>query len=223
LKGRDPLATLAKDLVFERFVVGMLQTNCYLLGDRGSRRAVVVDPGGDCDRIARRITEEKLQLAAILNTHNHFDHVMDAWKLKERLGGEIYLHEKDQPFLRDSITGMGSFFGLSPGTSDMEIDRNYGDGELLRFGALELRVLETPGHSPGHVSLHFLPAGLVLVGDTLFAGSIGRTDFPGGSYEQLIRSVREKIFPLDPQTMVFPGHGPETTVAHEKRTNPFFR
>lgn len=211
-----------EDLIFERFVVGMLQTNCYLLADPHSRKAVIVDPGGGCDRILRRITEANLDLVAIANTHSHFDHVMDAWKLKKRLGGEIYLHPKEEPFLWDSVTGMGAFFGMNSGTSDMRIDRTYQEGDLLQVGSMEFRVLDTPGHSPGHVSLHLPPANLILVGDTLFAGSIGRTDLPGGSYEQLIRSVREKIFPLDPGTVVFPGHGPETTVGEERRTNPFF-
>ena len=208
-------------MIFERFVVGMLQTNCYLLGDPESKQAVVVDPGGENDRIARRLEEMGLQLAAILNTHAHFDHIMDSWTLKARAGGEIYLHPLDQPLLKDSMVGMGALAhaGKMP---DVQIDRHFREGDQLTFGGIHITVIETPGHSPGHVSLHLPEAGIMLVGDTIFAGSIGRTDFLGGSYEQLISSVREKIFVLDARTRLFPGHGPETTVATEKATNPFF-
>ena len=208
-------------MVFEHFVVGMLQTNCYLLGDKTARKAVVIDPGGDMARIARRIGELDLDLVAILATHAHFDHVMDAWNLKGKLGGAIYLHPNDYPLLHDGMAGMGAVSGRS-GTPDLSIDHPLHDGDRLEFGSIHLDVLETPGHSPGHVSFHFAEAGTIFVGDTLFAGSIGRTDFAGGSYEQLIRSVREKIFPLDGATTVYTGHGPKTTVEREKKSNPFF-
>jgi hydroxyacylglutathione hydrolase len=184
---------------------------------------VVIDPGGDSERIARRIRQMGLKLVAILNTHGHFDHIMDAWALKRILGGEIYLHSKDEATFQQSMAGMGSFFGLKRHETDEKIDHNLQEGESLAFGAICLQVLETPGHTPGHVSFHMSDAGVIFVGDTLFAGSIGRTDFPGGSYAQLIRSVREKIFPLDGKTVVHPGHGPETTVERERKSNPFFR
>ncbi|MFP5214184.1 MAG: MBL fold metallo-hydrolase [Acidobacteriota bacterium] len=208
-------------MIIERFVVGMLQTNCYLLGDPQARKAVVIDPGGDAARLASRIQELGLDLAAIVNTHAHFDHVMDAWSLKGKLGGEIYLHEKDQALLQDRMVGMGAMFseGKAP---KVRIDRSMKEGDVLEFGAIRMTVLETPGHTPGHVSLHVPDARVIFVGDLIFAGSIGRTDFPGGSYDHLLRSVREKIFTLDGATVVYPGHGPETTVEREKRTNPFF-
>ena len=210
-------------MIIESFVVGMLQANCYLLGDDKSRLAVVIDPGGDSERIIRRILQLGLDLVAILNTHGHFDHVMDAWTLKQRLGGEIYLHLKDEVIFRQSMAGMGSLFALKGRSSGGKVDRNLTEGESLIFGPIHLKVLETPGHTPGHVSFHISDVGAVFVGDTLFAGSIGRTDFPGGSYNQLIRSVREKIFVLQGKTVVYPGHGPKTTVEHEKRSNPFFQ
>lgn len=208
-------------MIFEQFVVGLLQTNCYLLGDTNSRQAVVIDPGGDMERIARTVEELGLDLSAILITHAHYDHVMDAWNLKGKLGGEIYLHPRDFPLLHDGVAGMGALLRRS-GIRDLTVDRQLQEGDRLEFGAVCLDVLETPGHSPGHVSFHFAKANAIFVGDTLFAGSIGRTDLPGGSYTQLIRSVREKIFPLDGGTKVYTGHGPETTVENEKRTNPFF-
>ena len=209
-------------MIIESFVVGMLQANCYLIGDDKSRLAVVIDPGGDSDRIGRRIQQLGLDLVAILNTHGHFDHVMDAWALKQQSGGEIYLHSKDEAIFRQSMAGMGSLFSPKGRSSGGKIDRNLSEGESLNFGSIHLGVLETPGHTPGHVSFHLSEVGAIFVGDTLFAGSIGRTDFPGGSYNQLIRSVREKIFVLDGKTLVYPGHGPKTTVEHEKRSNPFF-
>ncbi len=209
-------------MILEHFTVGMLQTNCYLAGDEASRTAVVVDPGGDSDRIVCRIRELGLNLAAILNTHAHFDHVMDAWTLKSKLGGDIYLHPKDEPLLKDKMVGMGAVLRSAGGVSALKIDRSLREGDLLTFGSMRFNVLETPGHTPGHVSFHLSDTDIIFVGDTLFAGSIGRTDFIGGSYDQLIRSVREKIFTLREKTVVYPGHGPQTTVEYEKRTNPFF-
>jgi hydroxyacylglutathione hydrolase len=209
-------------MIIERFIVGMLQTNCFLLGDPQTRQAVVIDPGGDADKIANRIEELGLSLSAILNTHGHYDHVMDAWTLQKRLGGEIYLHQKDQPLLQDSMVGMGSFFASISQAPKMKIDHGLKENDVLEFGSIRLHVFETPGHTQGHVAFHFSDAGIIFVGDTLFAGSIGRTDFPGGSFDQLISSVQQKIFPLKGETIVYPGHGPKTTVEREKRTNPFF-
>lgn len=210
-------------MVLEQFVVGMLQTNCYLLGDPQTKQAVVIDAGGDGERIIHHIQELGFKLVAIINTHGHFDHVLDAWNLQKRLGGEIYMNPTDESLLRDPMVGMGAFFGSGSKAPDTKIDHPLKEGDLLTFGSIKLEVFETPGHTPGHVSLYCSEAKIVFVGDTLFAGSIGRTDFPGGSFDALIRSVREKIFPLPGETIVYPGHGPETTVEREKRTNPFFR
>ncbi len=210
-------------MIFEQFAVGMLQTNFYLIGDPASRKAVVIDPGGDGDRIVSRVENLGLELAAILCTHAHFDHVSDAWHVKERLGGAIYLSERDESLLYDRMVGMAAVGKLPPQKDALKIDHFLVEEDLLQFGAIELKVLSTPGHTPGHMSLYFDKGERIFVGDTLFAGSIGRTDFPGGSYEQLIGAVREKIFSLPGKTMVLPGHGPQTTVDREKRSNPFFR
>ncbi len=210
-------------MIFEQFAVGMLQTNCYLIGDPTSKKAVVIDPGGDGDRIAARIENLGLEPAAIVCTHAHFDHVSDAWHLKDLMGGSIYLSEKDESLLYDRMVGMGAMGKATPRKGELKIDHFLVEGDLLRFGAIELKVLATPGHTPGHMSLYFENEERIFVGDTLFAGSIGRTDFPGGSYEQLIGAVREKIFSLPGKTRVLPGHGPQTTVEREKRSNPFFR
>lgn len=210
-------------MIFHHLVVGMLQTNCYILGDPETLQGVVIDPGGDARRIAGKVMDLGLHIEAILNTHGHFDHISDAWSLKEKVGGEIYLHDKDKPTVLHGMVGMGLVRTLDPQSEKTRIDRSFAQGDRISVGGLQFDVYETPGHTPGHVSLHVARAGVIFVGDTLFAGSIGRTDFPGGSYPQLIRSVREKIFPLDGETVVYPGHGPSTTVWREKKTNPFFR
>jgi len=209
-------------MILEQLVVGMLQTNCYLLADEQTRQVVVIDPGGDASRIIGRIRQLGLELVAILSTHGHFDHVLDAWTLKEALGGFIFLHPKDEPLLMDHKVGLGALFTATARSPRGKVDEWLEEGEELSFGNIRLKVLETPGHTSGHVAFHMADAGILFVGDTLFAGSIGRTDFPGGSYPRLIQSVKEKIFTLDDATRVLPGHGPETTVGREKRTNPFF-
>ena len=213
---------LGQNLILECLPVGMLQTNCYIMADAVNQQAVVIDPGGNSQQIAARIQDHNLNLAAILSTHAHFDHIMDAWSLKERLGGEIYLHSREQAVLLDRTVGLGAVGGAFSGAADRKIDKWLQEGDHLTFGCLQLVVFETPGHSPGHVAIHCPEEGLIFVGDALFAGSIGRTDFLGGSYEQLIASVREKIFSLDGNTVVYPGHGPATTVDIERKTNPFF-
>jgi hydroxyacylglutathione hydrolase len=209
-------------MILERFVVGMMQTNCYLLGDPATRQAAVIDPGGDGHRIAGRLRELDLELAMILNTHGHFDHVLDAWLLKQELGGDVFLHADDQAILEDRSVGLVAPLAATSKSPRGSVNHWLREGDRLQIGSLQLEVLETPGHTPGHVSFYLAAANVIFVGDTLFAGSIGRTDFPGGSYEELIHSVKTKIFPLDEATVVLPGHGPETTVGEEKRSNPFF-
>ena len=209
-------------MILERFVVGMMQTNCYLLGDPATRQAAVIDPGGDGHQIAGRLRELDLELAMILNTHGHFDHVLDAWLLKQELGGDVFLHANDQAILEDRSVGLVAPLAATSKSPRGSVDQWLHEGDRLQIGSLQLEVLETPGHTPGHVSFYLPAANVIFVGDTLFAGSIGRTDFPGGSYEELIRSVKTKIFPLDEATVVLPGHGPETTVGEEKSSNPFF-
>lgn len=209
-------------MILEHFVVGMLQTNCYILGDPVRGVAAVIDPGGEAKRIALFLDKKNLKLDAILLTHGHFDHVLDAWKLKELAGGLIYLHPADRPLLKDRMVGLGALLSGHFTSSIGSVDVDLSEGQRLYVGDLALDVLETPGHTPGHVSFYLKDQKIVFVGDTLFAGSIGRTDFPGGSYEGLINSVRTKIFTLGDDVIVYPGHGPRTTVGREKATNPFF-
>jgi len=205
-------------LILRTLVVGPLQTNCYLLGCERTRLAAVIDPGGDAEVIISTVEREDLNVLFIINTHGHFDHTAANKPLKEATGAELLIHKADAPFLArqsQSAASWGIYIDDSPPP-----DRYIEEGDLIVFGDVTLEVLHTPGHSPGGVSL--FTDKVVFVGDALFAGSIGRTDFPGGDYDTLIQSVRSKIFTLGDDVTVYPGHGPATTVGNEKRFNPFF-
>ena len=178
--------------------------NCFILGDESSGQGVVIDPGGNVDQIADILEGHKLGLESIINTHGHWDHTGGNADLKRTCGGRILIHAAEERR------------GFTP-------DGYLEEGDTISFGPEVLRVLETPGHSPGGISLYLAEEQVVFVGDLLFAGSIGRTDLTGGSFEVLIRSVKEKIFPLGDGVRVLPGHGPMTTIGQEKRSNPFLR
>jgi glyoxylase-like metal-dependent hydrolase (beta-lactamase superfamily II) len=199
-------------------VVGPIQANCYILGCERTKEAAVIDPGGDVDKILMTLTKDKLHCVYIINTHGHFDHTGDNKRLKEVTGAKLVIHRADAPMILDQGSS-GGMWGMkvedSPPPDFYVEERN-----VITFGDISLQVLHTPGHSPGGISL--VSDKMVFVGDSLFAGSIGRTDLPGGDYEELIRNVKEKIFPLGDDIVIYPGHGPKTTVGREKRSNPFF-
>lgn len=199
-------------------VVGPIQANCYIMGCGRTKLAAVIDPGGDANRILMVLAKEGLRLVYIINTHGHFDHTTDNKRLKEVTGAQLVIHRADAPMIMNQ-SGQGSMWGMRIENSPAP-DRYVEEGDMITFGDISLKVLHTPGHSAGGISL--FTDKMVLVGDTLFAGSIGRTDFPGGDYESLIRHVREKIFTLGDDVVVYSGHGPRTTVGQEKQTNPFF-
>jgi len=189
--------------MLKKVVVGIYQSNCYLLGCEKSGEGVVIDPGEEVLRIVKLISETNLRIRAILITHGHFDHTGGAEELRRITGASVYIHPGDA------------------GALGFRADASLSDGEEIAVGRYKVRVLHTPGHSPGGVSFH--APGAVFSGDTLFAGSVGRTDFAGGDHHALVRAVVEKIFPLGDHIRVYPGHGPATTIGQEKRTNPFFR
>jgi glyoxylase-like metal-dependent hydrolase (beta-lactamase superfamily II) len=199
--------------------VGPIQANCIILGCDETQNGVVIDPGDDVPRILKIIEEAGLDLRYIVNTHGHFDHVGGNAALKAATEAPILIHPEDAPML-GQLTASARNFGLNAENSP-DPDRLIEEGEIIEFGTLSLKVLHTPGHTPGGVSLAM--DGKVFVGDTLFAGSIGRTDFPGGDYGTLIHSIQQKLFSLDDEVVVYTGHGPETTIGQEKRTNPFAR
>jgi len=206
-------------MILETFPVGPLQCNCTILGDEQLREAIVIDPGDDVSRIHRRLTERGLTLKQILVTHAHIDHVGGALKLKRLTGAPIYMNENDLPLL-EMMGAQAAWLGLStPETAPP--DSVLADGQTVGLQNYAARVLHTPGHTQGSICLHFAPLRLLIAGDTLFAGSIGRTDLPGGDFDQIIESIQSRLMALPDETNVIPGHGPATTIGEERRSNPF--
>jgi len=189
--------------MLRKLVVGPYQANCYILGDKETGEGLVIDPGDEVFRIVKEISHLGLTVRYILMTHGHIDHVGGAQELRRITKAPVWIHPLD-------AAGLG-----------FRQDGDLVEGQDIIVGRYTLSVIHTPGHSPGGVCFH--TAGAVFTGDTLFAGSIGRTDFPGGNHHQLIQGVMEKIFPLGDDVRVYPGHGPSTTIGRERKTNPFFR
>jgi hydroxyacylglutathione hydrolase len=209
-------------MILEKLVVGPIQCNCYILGCEATREALVIDPGDDIDLILAALKKHNLQLKAIFCTHAHMDHVGGLAKLKAKTGARAMMQEEDLSFYQNLAT-QAAWMGLpAPGVT--EIDELLRDGMTVSFGNYSGQVVSTPGHTRGSCCLH-LPGSpdWFFSGDTLFQGSVGRTDLWGGSYEELINSIQRKILPLDDSVRVLPGHGPETTIGMEKRYNPFLQ
>jgi len=204
-------------LIIKEIAVGPLMANCFIVGCKKTKETVVIDPGGDADRILSSLAASKLTVKYIINTHGHFDHVSGNADMKKATGADILIHPLDAPML-GRLSQNAAFFGISVENSP-SCDQTIEEGETISFGEIGLKVIHTPGHTPGGISLY--TDGIVFVGDTLFAGSIGRTDFPGGDYETLITSIQEKLFPLGDDVRVLNGHGPETTIGREIQYNPF--
>jgi glyoxylase-like metal-dependent hydrolase (beta-lactamase superfamily II) len=204
-------------LLIHSLTVGPIQANCYILGCTDTREAAVIDPGGESDRILVKLAQDRLTLKAIVNTHGHFDHVGANKRLREATGAPIMIHRLDAPML-GRLSSSAASWGLSAEDSPAP-DRVLEEGDRITFGKITLGVLHTPGHTPGGISLY--ADGCVFVGDTLFAGSVGRTDFPGGSAETLKRSIQTKLFTLGDDVQVYPGHMGPTTIGEERRNNPF--
>ncbi len=201
------------------FVVGPLQSNSYLAIDEPSRRAVVIDPGMESEAVLDTVRRRQLSVESIIITHGHFDHVFSGALFKTQTGAEVVMHPNDLPLLAE-VPQTARFFGINaPRPPDP--DRLVREGDTVAVGGLSLRVLETPGHTPGSISLCLDDA--VFVGDTLFAGSVGRTDLAGGSLEVLLNSIRTKLLTLPDRTMVYAGHGPATSIGAERRDNPFLQ
>jgi glyoxylase-like metal-dependent hydrolase (beta-lactamase superfamily II) len=208
-------------MILETFPVGPLQCNCTILGDEQTGEAIVIDPGEEIGRIQKRLAAHGLKLKQILVTHGHIDHVGGALKLKRLTGAPIYLNEGDLEQL-DLMQEQANWLGVeTPETAPP--DQSLSDGMTVGLGSYPGTVLYTPGHTQGSVCLHFAPLKLLVAGDTLFAGSIGRTDLPGGNYDQIIDSIHSRLLALPDETKVLPGHGPASTIGTERRSNPFLR
>jgi glyoxylase-like metal-dependent hydrolase (beta-lactamase superfamily II) len=208
-------------MILETFPVGPLQANCTILGDEEAGEAIVIDPGDEVGRIARRLAALGLKLKQILITHAHIDHVGGALKLKRLTGAPILLNENDLPLLKMMEMQAGWLGMETPETAPP--DESLADGLRVGLDRYPAEVLHTPGHTQGSVCLHFAPLKMVIAGDTLFAGSIGRTDLPGGNSRQIIDSIESRLMALPDETRVLPGHGPATTIGAERRSNPFLR
>ena len=204
-------------MIIKKLAVGPIQANCFIAGCEETRHAAVIDPGDEADRILLALAEAKLNVVQIVNTHGHFDHVGANRRMKQATGAPILIHALDAPML-GLLSRSAAAWGMSAENSPPP-DRTIDEGDLIEVGTHTFRVLHTPGHTPGGVSL--LCDRVLFVGDTLFAGSVGRTDFPGGSFDELKASIRGKLFTLPPEVTVYTGHGPETTIGAEKRSNPF--
>ncbi len=206
-------------MILETLEVGPLAVNCYILGPQRGGEGVVIDPGAEPEVIEKAIESCGLsgKIRYILATHCHFDHVGAVKELKEITSARFFIHKGDVELL-DSLEDQASFFGC-PEVERPEVDGFVADGDTIDLNGLELKVAHTPGHSKGGVC--YLTDDKVFVGDTLFAGSVGRTDFPGCSAEELIGSIRKKLLPLGEDVAVYPGHGPSTTIGRERRSNPF--
>lgn len=204
-------------MIIEKLTLGPIMANCFIIGCEETKEAAVIDPGDEADKILMALAELKLTVKYIINTHGHFDHVGANKRLSEVTKAPILIHTLDAPLL-NQLSATAAAWGLKTENSPKP-DRLLEDGDTITFGTITLKVIHTPGHSPGGISLY--TDGHVFVGDTLFAGSIGRTDFPGGDYEVLIAGIRNKLFLLGDDVKVHPGHMGDTTIGTEKKTNPF--
>jgi len=206
-------------MIHEIIPVGPLQCNCSVIGDETTREAMVIDPGDDIEEVLALIDKHNLQVKQVVITHAHIDHVGGAMKLRAATGAPILLNQNDYALLK-MLDVQAAWIGMKdPGK--VEIDQSVGQADTVRAGSLTANVIHTPGHTEGSVCLYFPAESKLIAGDTLFAGSIGRTDLPGGSMEKIINSLHERVLTLPDDTLVVPGHGPLTTIGEERESNPF--
>jgi glyoxylase-like metal-dependent hydrolase (beta-lactamase superfamily II) len=209
------------DIIVETIPVGPLQCNCTILGDLVSRKAIVVDPGGDAEILLERLVELDLQVERIIHTHAHLDHFLASGKMKEATGAKLALHREDL-FLWDMLEDQCRMFGI-PFEPPPPPDQWLENEEEIDLNDLQGKALHTPGHTPGSMCFLFESQKLLIAGDTLFQGSIGRTDLWGGDFKKLEKSIQEKLYTLDEETSVITGHGESTSIGHEMRANSFVR
>ncbi len=207
-------------MIIKQMIVGHMEVCCYMVGCPQTRKAVLIDPAGNEDKVVAAARSLELEVQYIVNTHGHPDHTCGNRRIKELTGAKIVMHELDDDFFRDSNFGMFQQMGFEP---TPPADIRVKDGDTIAVGNVSLRVIHTPGHTPGAICLY--GEGNLFTGDTLFVGAVGRTDLPGGSLETLLKSIKERILPLPEETIVWPGHNygvsPTSTLREEKETNPY--
>lgn len=208
-------------MLIRRLMVGALQTNCYIVGSETTSEAAIIDPGGSADAILSEVKQHGLTVTLIINTHAHVDHIAANAEIQDATKAHLAIHDLDAASLTDPMASLSFFVGAS--STSPTPDQLLKAGDRIQVGTVSLEVLHTPGHTPGSISLWSEAERVVFTGDALFSMGIGRTDFPGGSHETLIRSIREKLFSLPGDTTVYSGHGPETTIQQEKSSNPWLR
>jgi hydroxyacylglutathione hydrolase len=216
VKAMEPEAMIIKMLA-----VGPFAANCYIVGSTSTKQGMIIDPGADADTIMKTIQQAGLSISIIVITHAHMDHVGALREVQQKTNARFAIHEAEKGFVFSTPMRMLTSLGVSPVKSPPKPDRLLRDGDLIDLGDLHFEVLYTPGHSSGGICL--LGHGVVFSGDTLFKFGIGRTDFPGMSHERLIKSIGEKLMVLPDETIVYPGHGPPTTIGDERRVNPFLQ
>ncbi|MGB3632547.1 MAG: MBL fold metallo-hydrolase [Rubrobacteraceae bacterium] len=206
-------------MILEMLTVGPFQENCYVVGDEASGEGALIDPGDEASRIAIAVEQTSVEVGQIILTHSHIDHIGAVAQLAEEYACPVLIHDEAEPMLKQAPTQammMGLKFDKVP-----SVDLYIEDEEIVEVGGLRLKALYTPGHARGHLAFYIEEEGLVISGDALFAGSVGRVDLPGGSMEVLMTSIKERLLTLPDETVVYPGHGPETTIGNEKEYNPF--
>ncbi len=208
-------------MIHKIFPVGPLQCNCSVIGDEKTHEAMVIDPGDQIEGILDILRQEKLTLKQIVITHAHIDHVGGAMKLKAATGAPILMNQNDYALLK-MLDMQAAWIGMRP-PGDVQVDEAISQGRVLKVGEISSSVIHTPGHTEGSICVYFPTEKKLIAGDTLFAGSIGRTDLPGGSMDKIMRSIHTQVLALPDDTEVVPGHGPVTTVGEERETNPFLQ
>jgi glyoxylase-like metal-dependent hydrolase (beta-lactamase superfamily II) len=206
-------------MIHEILPVGPLQCNCSVIGDESTREGLVIDPGDNIEDVVSIVRKHNLQIKQIVITHAHIDHVGGAMKLRAATGAPILLNQNDYALLK-MLDAQAAWIGVAP-PGKVEIDHSVAQADSIKTGSLSADVIHTPGHTEGSICLYFPAEKKLIAGDTLFAGSIGRTDLPGGSFEKIIRSLHDKVLELPDDTVVIPGHGPLTTIGDERQSNPF--
>jgi hydroxyacylglutathione hydrolase len=207
-------------MFIKQMSVGTMNVCCYLIGCESTKKGAIIDPGGEEDRVLKAVKKEGFDIEYIINTHGHLDHVCGNEKIKEATGAQIIMHEDDAEFFnRDEVRNFFSVLGLK---ESPPVDKTVKDGDFIEIGEVKLKVIHTPGHTPGGVCLYNAPD--LFTGDTLFVGGVGRTDFPGGETATLVKAINEKLLTLPADTIVWPGHGyggDSSTIGTEKKSNPF--